>query len=237
MDEDDFDEEELDEFEKAALEKKTTSQLNKKGRKNTALLPRGKQGLSFDGYSAAIAKAGFDPSKVQAKAKMLQAAISEQRKRKRDEEEDVDMEAGDDAEDGMDVDGGASHSKRSKGASGAVINRRAPRTNRQLAGMKTEVQASKADQLRNLAQRPRNMLAKAGESDRAIRVKMVNFFLSISFGVVVLICFFLPAETFVCGETQGRQDRSEVISRWLLYLLYYERSRRGIIMLPALPII
>lgn len=34
-------------------------------------------------------------------------------------------------------------------------------------------QASKAVKLRNLGQRPRNMLAKAGESDRAIRVKMV----------------------------------------------------------------
>ena len=35
-------------------------------------------------------------------------------------------------------------------------------------------QASKAVKLRNLGQRPRNMLAKAGESDRAIRVKMVR---------------------------------------------------------------
>ena len=35
-------------------------------------------------------------------------------------------------------------------------------------------QVSKAVQLRNLGQRGRNMLAKAGESDRAIRVKMVR---------------------------------------------------------------
>jgi hypothetical protein len=35
-------------------------------------------------------------------------------------------------------------------------------------------QASKAERLRNLGQRGRNMLAKAGESDRAIRVKMVR---------------------------------------------------------------
>ena len=37
----------------------------------------------------------------------------------------------------------------------------------------TQQQASKAVKLRNLGQRGRNMLAKAGESDRAIRTKMV----------------------------------------------------------------
>lgn len=35
-------------------------------------------------------------------------------------------------------------------------------------------QASKAVKLRNLGQRERNMHAKAGESDRAIKVKMVS---------------------------------------------------------------
>ncbi|KAI9511196.1 hypothetical protein F5148DRAFT_1274418 [Russula earlei] len=78
----------------------------------------------------------------------------------------------------MDVDGGegpGTRQKRSKANSGAVIMRkhaRAPRSNRQLAGLRDEAQASRAARLRNLGQRGRNMLAKAGESDRAIRVKM-----------------------------------------------------------------
>jgi hypothetical protein len=45
-------------------------------------------------------------------------------------------------------------------------------------------QASKAVRLRNLGQRGRNMLAKAGESDRAIRVKMVRSVLSHFFFLV-----------------------------------------------------
>lgn len=46
-------------------------------------------------------------------------------------------------------------------------------------------QASKALRLRNLGQRGRNMLAKAGESDRAIKVKMVRSALSIFFFFLV----------------------------------------------------
>lgn len=42
-------------------------------------------------------------------------------------------------------------------------------------------QASKAVKLRNLGQRERNMLAKAGESDRAIKTKMVSL-------VSILVC-------------------------------------------------
>jgi len=74
----------------------------------------------------------------------------------------------------MDVDGEDKPNKRVKSNSGGVvaIDRRGPRTNRQFAGMRDEAQASRAVKLRNLGQRPRNMLAKAGESDRAIRVKM-----------------------------------------------------------------
>ena len=36
-------------------------------------------------------------------------------------------------------------------------------------------QFDRANKLRNLGQRPRNMLAKAGEGDRAIKTKMVSF--------------------------------------------------------------
>jgi len=73
----------------------------------------------------------------------------------------------------MDVDGeeGGAPTKRLKTNSGAVTKRE-PRGNRALAGMRDQGQADRAVKLRNLGQRPRNMLAKAGEGDRAIKTKM-----------------------------------------------------------------
>jgi nucleolar GTP-binding protein len=115
------------------------------------------------------------------------------KRKRRLEDEDMDVEeAGDGDGDWMDVDGeGETPRKRAKMSSGAVVaaGKRVPRTNRELAGLKDAAvsgynsqwccadhllqQASKALKLRNLGQRPRNLLARAGESDRAIRVKMV----------------------------------------------------------------
>ncbi len=57
-------------------------------------------------------------------------------------------------------------------------------------------QISKATRLRNLGQRGRNMLAKAGESDRAIRVKMVRFF-------VTFENFVVPSSRPILGWTPG----------------------------------
>jgi len=63
-------------------------------------------------------------------------------------------------------------------------------------------QASKALRLRNLGQRGRNMLAKAGESDRAIKVKMVRsvalsqnffFFLLVFIGVAVFLFLWVDS--------------------------------------------
>jgi len=140
-----------------------------------------------------LTKAGIDPSRVQERAVMIAKMRAAGRKRKRDEDGmDVDSDGhdedgdnwvseGDDDETMMNVDGeedGEEHgtrpkNKRGKANSGAPIARKgAPRSNRQLAGMRDEAQISKATRLRNLGQRGRNMLAKAGESDRAIRVKM-----------------------------------------------------------------
>jgi len=66
--------------------------------------------------------------------------------------------------------------KRAKSNTGAartvVAGAHAPKNQRQLAGMANSEQRNKAVKLRNLGQRLRNMHAKAGESDRAIRVKM-----------------------------------------------------------------
>lgn len=76
---------------------------------------------------------------------MLAKLQGAERKRKRDEEMDMDMDgdgADGEAEDGwMDVDGeDRTPNKRVKANSGAVIapNKRAPRSNRQLAGMRDE---------------------------------------------------------------------------------------------------
>jgi len=87
----------------------------------------------------------------------------------------LDVEDGEDGTEGwMDVDEGDGNTpkKKVKTNSGGVINKREPKSNRQMAGLRDEGQYNKAIKLRNLWQRPRNMHAKAGESDRAIRVKM-----------------------------------------------------------------
>ncbi|THG92975.1 hypothetical protein EW145_g8516 [Phellinidium pouzarii] len=89
------------------------------------------------------------------------------------------MDVDDEAEaEWMDVDGeDGTPQKRMKTNSGAVVaarNKREPRSSRHLVGMRDAEQASKAIKLRNLGQRPRNMLAKAGEGDRAIKTKMVS---------------------------------------------------------------
>lgn len=77
-------------------------------------------------------------------------------------------------------------------------------------------QASKAIKLRNLGQRERNMHAKAGESDRAIRVKKVlppMHTLRLQRLILVRV-----AKTFVCWQTEGGQDEQTLNPR-SVYLL------------------
>ncbi|KAF9490674.1 P-loop containing nucleoside triphosphate hydrolase protein [Pleurotus eryngii] len=166
---------------KISLKHKIKSQSIKKSLKNQSRLPRTAGLRTLTELTDELTKAGYDPSRIEERGKMLaklQGAQQKKRKRDDDGDDDVDMDAdeGDDADGAwMDVDGEEDVSpKRAKGNSGAVIatNQRAPRSNRQLAGLRDEGQAAKANQLRNFMQRPRNMHAKAGESDRAIRVKM-----------------------------------------------------------------
>ncbi|ETW81153.1 hypothetical protein HETIRDRAFT_319570 [Heterobasidion irregulare TC 32-1] len=151
---------------------------SKKKLKNRSRLPRTAGLRTLSDLTTDLTKAGLDPSRVQERAIAL-AKLRGAQKRKRDDEDeagmDVDMdEAGAESE-WMDVDGeDGTPNKRVKSNSGAVVpkNRREPRTNRQLAGMRNEEQSAKAIKLRNLGQRPRNMLAKAGEGDRVIQTKM-----------------------------------------------------------------
>lgn len=137
-------------------------------------------------------------------------------KRKRlEEEEDAEMDAASDADAGeegwMDVDEDEdAPKKRVKTNAGGVVNKRVPRSNRQMAGMKSEVQFNKANQLRNLAQRPRNMLAKAGEADREIKTKMVSTVLRMLRGEQALKLFFV-AQASVCWQARGRKDTEKMI--------------------------
>jgi len=169
------DEREASEAQKA-LAHKIHSQSIKKSKKNQARLPRTAGLRTLSELSKGLKKAGYDPSSIEARAEML-AKIQGAKRKRADADMDVDEGGeGDEGEEGdwMDVDGEETPtSKRAKGNSGAVVakNPRAPRSNRQLAGMRDDQQASRATKLRNLGQRERNMHAKAGESDRAIRVK------------------------------------------------------------------
>ncbi|KAH9040097.1 P-loop containing nucleoside triphosphate hydrolase protein [Lactarius pseudohatsudake] len=162
---------------------------SKKKMKNKARLPRTAGLRTITELTTDLTNAGLDPSRVRERAVMI--AKMRGGKRRRDEDGDgMDVDGDEDDEaaweedegeeaDTMEIDGEEDGDdddtprKRGKANSGAVIARkRAPHSNRQLAGLRDEAQAAKAIRLRNISQRRRNMLAKAGESDRAIRVKM-----------------------------------------------------------------
>ncbi|TDL21441.1 P-loop containing nucleoside triphosphate hydrolase protein [Rickenella mellea] len=182
-DEDIFDSD--DEREAAALETskehRLASQAIKKQMKNRPQLPRTAGLRTLSEFTTTLTKAGIDPSRIQERAQLIAKARGIERKRKRDDTMDVDVEGGGgdgaEGEDGwMDVDDDeTTPKKRGKANSGAVVaksGKREPRSNRQLAGMRDGTQASKAIKLRNLGQRERNYHAKAGEGDRAIKTKM-----------------------------------------------------------------
>ena len=186
---------------KAARAKKLISQSSKKAMKNQAKLPRTAGLRTISELSSELTKAGYDPSRIEERAAVLAKVAGAKRKRAREEEEaqmDVDEEGEEGEEaDWMDVDGEdqSTPNKRAKANSGAAVakGKREPRSDRRLAGMRDSAvrifgfcarrrdaddvcgvqQASKAIKLRDLGQRRPNMLAKAGESDRAIKVKMV----------------------------------------------------------------
>ncbi|KAL1700264.1 P-loop containing nucleoside triphosphate hydrolase protein [Schizophyllum commune] len=156
----------------ANLKAKITSQAIKKSKRNQPPLPRTAGLRTLSELSAGMRAAGHDPSRIEGRAK----ALAKAQKRKRDEEgeEDVEMGSGSDGDedDAMDVDGEGAPVKRARTAAGAVTSRRAPRTNRSLAGLRDDAQADKAIKLRNIGQRPAAFLARAGEGDRHIGTKM-----------------------------------------------------------------
>ncbi|KAI0731601.1 P-loop containing nucleoside triphosphate hydrolase protein [Fomitopsis betulina] len=166
---------------KASREKKLISQSSKKSMRNQAKLPRTVGLRTISELSSELTKAGYNPSRIEERAALLAKVAGAKRKREREEDEaqmEVDGEEEDEEEEAewMDVDGEdhPTPNKRAKVNSGAVVTKgkREPRSDRRLAGMRDSTQAAKAIRLRDLGQRKPNMLAKAGESDRAIKIKM-----------------------------------------------------------------
>ena len=163
---------------KEALGHKIIAQSTKKNSKNAARLPRTAGLRTITELTDELTKAGYDPSRIQERAAVLAKIQGAQRKRQREEDEEMEMddEEGSDAwsdDDAMDVDAGSRKVvKKQKTVSGGVVSKREPRSDRSMAGFKNEQQYNKALKLRNLGQRPRNMLAKAGEGDRDILTKM-----------------------------------------------------------------
>ncbi|KAF8590922.1 P-loop containing nucleoside triphosphate hydrolase protein [Ramaria rubella] len=147
--------------------------------KNRPRLPRTAGLRTLSEMTSKMTAAGLDPSRIQERAEILAKAQGAERKRKREEAESaMDVDGEEDDGEWMDVDGNEGEGtpkKKRKSDAGVVTvtkHKRAPVTNRQMAGMRDAVQASKAIKLRNLSQRERNWHAKAGESDRAIKTKM-----------------------------------------------------------------
>ncbi|KAH8107497.1 P-loop containing nucleoside triphosphate hydrolase protein [Phellopilus nigrolimitatus] len=199
---------------KDAQEKRQISQITKKAMKNHARLPRTAGLRTLTELTDGLTKAGLDPSRIQERAEMLAKVQGAKRKRGEDAEMDVDMDGGDGDAEWMDVDGEEmTPQKRAKANTGAVVTKgkREPRSNRQLAGMRDGAQASKAVKLRNLGQRERNMQAKAGESDRAIKVKMVSsiavFFSLLVFPLTVVYYFLTTAKALILWQTQNGQNQ------------------------------
>jgi nucleolar GTP-binding protein len=89
-----------------------------------------------------MTNAGLDPSRIQERAEMLAKIQGAKQKRIVDDDEDVEMDDEDDddvsgSDNGMDVDDGErAPTKCVKTNSGGVINKRAPRSNRQTAGLR-----------------------------------------------------------------------------------------------------
>jgi nucleolar GTP-binding protein len=123
----------------------------KKAQKNKARLPRTAGLRTLSEMSKELKKAGLDPSSIEKRAHMLakvEIARQQLSKRKRsgvDEEgddDDIEMDYGDEEDwedEEMDVDEDESvprKKKRTESGAVAITNKRVPRSNRQLAGLR-----------------------------------------------------------------------------------------------------
>jgi hypothetical protein len=83
-------------------------------------------------------------------------------------------------------------------------------------------QANRAVKLRNLGQRPRNMLAKAGEADRHIQTKVVDGVETIYTGTGRPLNYFFssPNICFPARGRGGRQTDDDCLSCFCLLVLH-----------------
>ncbi len=137
----DSDDEREAEEAQVALSHKIHSQSIKKSKKNQSRMPRSATLRTLSDLTDGMTKAGLDPSRIQERAEMLAKVAGAKRKREEGMDVDEDDASDNDEDDGMDVDGEEAPTlKRTKANSGAVVvaSRRAPKTNRQLAGMRDD---------------------------------------------------------------------------------------------------
>jgi nucleolar GTP-binding protein len=124
------------------------SQVKKK-LKNRPVLPRTATLTTLSEMAEKLTKAGYDPSRIVERATLIAKSRGAQtqlaKKRKRDEEMDVDEDGAevDGDADWMDVDEEGAIGKRRKGNSGTAVavataKLHAPKTNRTSAGMRDE---------------------------------------------------------------------------------------------------
>ena len=131
---------------KAAREHRMASQVKKK-LKNRPVLPRTAALTTLSEMSEKLTKAGYDPSRIVERATLIAKSRGAQtqlaKKRKRDEEMDIDEDGAEVDGDGdwMDVDEEGADGKRRKSNSGAAVavnaaGMRAPKTNRMTSGLR-----------------------------------------------------------------------------------------------------
>ncbi|OXC69939.1 hypothetical protein AYX13_01281 [Cryptococcus neoformans] len=143
---------------------------------NRPIIPKNKKKLYLSDLTSNMRKAGHDPRELEKRAARLAKEndkINAERKEAMAAQQAAEEEAG-----GMDVDmdeGDAPAKNKKRGVAAAD---RAPRTKRQYAGLATNQQSDKANELRMFAQRLPNRLAKASESDRHVPITRPKWMLS-----------------------------------------------------------
>lgn len=143
---------------------------------NRPIIPKNKKKLYLSDLTSNMRKAGHDPRELEKRAARLAKEndkINAERKKAMAAQQAAEEQAG---SMDVDMDEGDAPSKNKKRAVAAVD--RAPRTKRQYAGLATNQQSDKANELRMFAQRLPNRLAKASESDRHVPITRPKWMLS-----------------------------------------------------------
>ena len=144
--------------------KKISQEKNKL--QNGSVIPRKKRHVTLSEFSSGMRKHGHDPAVLEKRAaRMVEAKKAAWEAKGGDAGMDIDMD-----------EPSASTTTSTSGA-GAVASR-GPRSNRQLAGLASQQQADKANELRKFAQREPARLAKASESDRHVPITRPKWMLA-----------------------------------------------------------